>query len=152
MTTTFKLFCKCILLVVLLLPVSGMAADKKDGPKKPVIAAESQEKADDYDLDPTKWGIQNNCIHTNRIRKMTFVDQQTALITISRKKTILMTLDRRCPGVDRSGVSYESRNGMLCARFDHIVSLDTKISCRIKSFEPYLLPEGDGADDFSSDQ
>ena len=103
----------------------------------------------DYDVNPREWGIFNNCIRTNRIHKISFIDQQSALIRVRGKKFILMTLSRPCHGVKRNAISYESRNGVLCARFDSIKVLDDfqdisrGISCQIKSFEPYLLPLGE---------
>ena len=103
--------------------------------------AEESPLPDDYHLDPKKWGIQNGCINTNRIRSMNFVSDQTAVLKMSGKKYILMTLTRPCHGVRRRGISYETRTGKLCERFDRITSLETKISCQIKSFEPYLLPK-----------
>ncbi|UTW46173.1 hypothetical protein KFE80_04560 [bacterium SCSIO 12696] len=106
-----------------------------------VMASEVDELPSDYDLDPKKWGINSGCIRTNRIRSMNFVSDQSAVLKVSGKKYILMTLSRPCRGVQRRGVSYESRTGRLCARFDRIVSLETGISCQIKSFDPYLLPD-----------
>ncbi|MCV6603779.1 MAG: DUF6491 family protein [Porticoccaceae bacterium] len=106
-----------------------------------LVAAEESTRPDDYNLDPKKWGIHNGCINTNRIRSMNFVSDQSAVLKISGKKYILMTLSRPCRGVRRRGISYETRTGKLCARFDRITSLETGISCQIKSFEPYLLPE-----------
>ncbi|MDM3870303.1 DUF6491 family protein [Porticoccus sp. W117] len=103
--------------------------------------AEQEPLPDDYDLDPKKWGIHSGCINTNRIRSMNFVDDQSAILKISGKKYILMTLARPCRGVRRRGISYETRTGKLCERFDRITSLETGASCQIKSFEPYLLPE-----------
>ncbi|MGS2724073.1 DUF6491 family protein [Porticoccus sp. GXU_MW_L64] len=103
--------------------------------------AEEQSLPDDYHLDPKKWGIHNGCISTNRIRSMNFVSDQSAVLKIAGKKYILMTLTRPCHGVQRRGISYETRTGKLCARFDRITSMETGLSCQIKSFEPYLLPE-----------
>ena len=151
MAKAFKFFFGSMLLVMWL-PTTAFTteAKKKEQHKEKaekVVDKSPQQHADDYDLDPKKWGIQNGCIHTNRIRKMTFVDNQSAIIKISNKKFILMTLTRPCPGVKNRGVSYQSRNGMLCERHDYIKSLDTGFNCQIKSFEPYVVLE-DEADEF----
>jgi len=98
------------------------------------------------DIDPKEWGIHNNCIRTNRIKSIKFIDETAALIEISRDKTIMMRLKRRCPGAKRHGISYKTRTGTLCARMDFITALQTQFTCQIESFEPYLMLDVPSAD------
>ncbi len=92
----------------------------------------------DEDLDPAEWGIHNGCIRTSRIKSLRFIDETSALIEISNNKTIMMKLKQRCPGVKNHGISYKTQTGTLCARMDFVTSLQTRFSCQIESFEPYL--------------
>ena len=112
----------------------------------PVLLAAEQPPAVDDDVDPKDWGIQNNCIRTNRINSIKFIDEQVALIEIPHNKIIKMTLKRRCPGVKDYGISYKTRTGSLCARMDFITSLHTQFNCQIESFEPYLMLDESAAE------
>ena len=88
------------------------------------------------------WKVRNGCLPANRIKRIKFVDDKTALITLFGKKTAILRLQTECPGIKRSGyVSYRS-NSRLCARFDRLsVMGGSGYSCRIASIEPFVALE-----------
>lgn len=100
--------------------------------------------AEDAPPDPRAWGIQGQCIDSHRMRNIRFRDDQSAIIEITGGKQILMTLERRCPGIRRRGFLHETRINKLCTS-DVLRVMDTGASCLIKDFSPYLA-ESDKAD------
>ncbi len=88
------------------------------------------------------WKVRNGCLSANRIKRIKFVDDQTALVTMFGKKTAILRLQTECPGIKRSGyVSYRS-GSRLCARFDRLSVLGgSGYSCRIASIEPFVALE-----------
>jgi len=88
------------------------------------------------------WKVRNGCLPANRIKRINFIDDKTALVTMFGKKTAILRLQTECPGIKRSGyVSYRS-NSRLCARFDRLsVMGGSGYSCRIASIEPFVALE-----------
>ena len=95
------------------------------------------------DVNPAAWNIRNGCVPLNRIKRIKFVDDQTALLSIrnrdSGKKKIILKLKRRCPGIKRNGYIHHAGGLKLCAGFDRFSVLGSSgYSCRIGSLEPYV--------------
>ena len=95
------------------------------------------------------WKVRNGCLSSNRIKRVKFIDDKTALVTMFGKKTAILRLERECPGIKRSGyMSYRS-GGRLCAKFDRLsVMGGSGYSCRIASIEAFVeleepVPEKD---------
>ena len=90
------------------------------------------------DLNPADWGIRNDCISLLRVKKIRFVDDQSAVIELKGKKKALLRLRRECPGIKREGFIHRSHGRQLCARFDQFEVIDRGIPCSIESIEPYV--------------
>ena len=95
------------------------------------------------------WKVRNGCLSSNRIKRVKFIDDKTALVTMFGKKTAILRLERECPGIKRSGyMSYRS-GGRLCAKFDRLSMMGgSGYSCRIASIEAFVeleepVPEKD---------
>jgi hypothetical protein len=101
-----------------------------------------QLKAIDQQAGSAGWKVRNGCLPANRIKRINFIDDKTALVTMFGKKTAILRLQTECPGIKRSGyVSYRS-NSRLCARFDRLsVMGGSGYSCRIASIEPFVTLE-----------
>ncbi len=115
----------------------------------PAIATESAEKslsdqikAIDQEAGSAGWKVRNGCVSSSRIKRIKFIDDKTALVTMYGKKTAILRLQTECPGIKRSGyVSYRS-GSRLCARFDRLsVMGGSGYSCRIASIEPFVALE-----------
>ena len=89
-------------------------------------------------IDPKKWGIRNGCINSSRIKKIRFLDDQTAMLSLRGKKKAVMRLETVCPGIKRSGFSRVKDSVRLCIRFDRFIVLGGSSSCRVGSIEPYV--------------
>ena len=95
------------------------------------------------------WKVRNGCLSSNRIKRIKFVDDKTALITMFGKKTAILRLKTECPGIKRSGYTSVRSSGRLCAKFDRLSVLGgSGYSCRIASIEPFVeleqpVPEKD---------
>ena len=91
-------------------------------------------------IDPKKWGIRNGCINSSRIKKIRFLDDQTAMLSLRGKKKALMRLETVCPGIKRSGFYRVKDRARLCGGLDRFSVLGGSISCRVGSIDPYLEP------------
>ena len=54
------------------------------------------------------WGIRKGCIASSRIRKIKFLDDQTAMLTLRGKKKAILRLGSACPGIKRNGYARTS--------------------------------------------
>ena len=101
-----------------------------------------QLKAIDQQAGSAGWKVRNGCLPASRIKRINFIDDKTALLTMFGKKTAILRLQTECSGIKRSGyVSYRS-NTRLCARFDRLsVMGGSGYSCRIASIEPFVALE-----------
>jgi len=97
-----------------------------------------QVKAIDETVDPEVWKIHNGCITMRRVKRIRFVDDQTALVSLRGKKTAILRLQRACPGIKRSGFIQYNAGPRLCARFDRLSVMGSGYSCRIASIEPFI--------------
>ena len=139
------------LLLSLVLISSASYSDEATGPSTSVhappdavgkVSLADQVKAMDKKAGAAGWKVRNGCLPANRIKRIKFIDDQTALISMFGKKTAILRLQTECPGIKRSGyVTYRS-NSRLCARFDRLSVLGgSGYSCRIASIEPFVALE-----------
>jgi hypothetical protein len=89
-------------------------------------------------IDPKKWGIRNGCINSSRIKKIRFLDDQTAMLSLRGKKKALMRLEIVCPGIKRSGFYRAKDRARLFEGLDRFSVLGGSISCRVGSIDPCL--------------
>ena len=120
--------------------ISGSASAPASADAKQSLS--EQIKAIDQEAGTAGWKVRNGCLPANRIKRIKFIDDQTALITLFGKKTAILRLQSECPGIKRSGyVTYRS-NSRLCARFHRLsVMGGSGYSCRIASIEPFVALE-----------
>lgn len=103
----------------------------------PASDSVTEEAPTEYDRRELRaWGIVNNCIESHRIRNIRFRDDETAIVRISGGKRILMTLERRCPGIRSRGFLHQTRINRLCAS-DALRVIDTGSVCMIRDFTPF---------------
>jgi hypothetical protein len=84
------------------------------------------------------WGIRKGCIASSRIRKIKFLDDQTAMLTLRGKKKAILRLGSACPGIKRNGYARINDGIQLCKRFDSFSVLGGTFSCRVASIDPYV--------------
>tara|TARA_B110000902_G_scaffold182823_1_gene207041 strand:+ start:242 stop:718 length:477 start_codon:yes stop_codon:yes gene_type:complete len=84
------------------------------------------------------WGIRKGCIASSRIRKIKFLDDQTAMLTLRGKKKAILRLGSACPGIKRNGYARINDGIQLCKRFDSFSVLGGSFSCRVASIDPYV--------------
>ena len=119
-------------------------------PTKELLRAESQlnngvmEKLLSIkDAKHSDFGIKNNCINTNRIRSLKFVDDQMAHLDVGRGRQVVLYLSDKCPGIKVRGFILRTRANRLCSRFDSFEVIDTGMRCRIQSLEPHITLDAD---------
>lgn len=100
-------------------------------------------KSLEEEVNPAAWNIRNGCVPLNRIKRIKFMDDQTALMSVrnrdSGKKKIILKLKRECPGIKRNGYIHYASGLKLCAGFDRFSVMGSSgFSCRIASLEPYV--------------
>ena len=94
-------------------------------------------KAIDSD-EHSKWGIGTACIAINRIRSISFLDDQIAIVSLRGKKQLVLKLRKECRGISKTGFSYKARGGQLCPRFDRLTQAQSRMTCEIESIDPYF--------------
>lgn len=92
-------------------------------------------------VDGRDWGIRNGCISLNRIRKINFVDDQSAVVTLGRGKEVILRLRQACRGIRSEAFIYRTRGHQLCERFDSLRLVSSERDCFIQSIEPYVKIE-----------
>ena len=101
-----------------------------------------QIKSIDEQVNPAAWNIRNGCVVLKRIKRIKFVDDQTALMSMRGKNKgrnkIVLKLRRECPGIKRNGYVHRTSGLRLCAGFDRFSVMGSSFSCRIESLEPYV--------------
>jgi hypothetical protein len=89
-------------------------------------------------VNPKKYNIRNGCINTGRIKRIKFLDDRTAMISMFDKKKAIMRLSSNCPGIKRRGFAQISVGRRLCTKSSSFTVLGNTFSCRIGSIEPYI--------------
>jgi hypothetical protein len=121
---------------------TGSFSEQLTDAQVPVAGKESlanQLAAIDENNHSAGWKIRGGCLSANRIKRIKFIDDQTALVTMFGKKTAILRLQKECPGIKRSGYVTYRNSSKLCARFDRLsVMGGSGYSCRIASIEPFV--------------
>ena len=89
-------------------------------------------------ITPSQWGVRSGCISVNKIRSISFLDDQLAIISLRGEKQLLLKLRTQCGGISKHGYSYRTRSGQLCPRFDRLTQVQSGIKCEIESIQPYI--------------
>lgn len=97
-------------------------------------------------VNPAAWNIRGGCVPLKRIKRIQFLDDQTALMSMRNRnpdrKKIILKLRRECPGIKRNGYIHRTAGLRLCAGFDRFVVMGSSgYACRIESLEPYVSIE-----------
>ena len=108
-----------------------------------VASLTDQLKSIEDDVNPAAWNIRNGCVTLRRIKRIKFLDDQTALLSMrSRnpdKRQIILKLRHECPGIRRNGYIHQTSGMRLCAGFDRFTVMGSSgYSCRVESIEPYI--------------
>lgn len=132
---------------IALLVFSGSVYSEEDENKKGANSSDSlslaeQVKNIDVQVDPAAWNIRNGCVVLRRIKRIKFVDDQTALMSMHGKNQgrnkIILRLRRECPGIRNNGFVHRTTGLRLCAGFDRFSTMGSGFSCRVESLEPYI--------------
>jgi hypothetical protein len=123
--------------------VYGEQVDTKKAGVPKVNSLTDQLKSIDDDVNPAAWNIRNGCVTLKRIKRIKFIDDQTALMSMRNRnpdrKKIILKLRRECPGIKRNGYIHQTNGLRLCAGFDRFVVMGSSgYTCRIASLEPYV--------------
>ena len=95
------------------------------------------------EIDPAAWNIRNGCVTLRRVKRIKFLDDQTALMSMRNRnpdrKKIILKLRRECPGIKRNGFIHRASGQRLCVGFDRFIVMGSSgFSCRVESLEPYI--------------
>lgn len=133
-----------ILTAVVLASISyGEQVDVNKASAPQVASLTDQLKAIEDEVNPAAWNIRGGCVTLNRVKRIKFLDDQTALMSMRNRnpdrKKIILKLRRECPGIKRNGYIHRTSGLRLCAGFDRFVVMGSSgYSCRIESLEPYV--------------
>ena len=89
-------------------------------------------------VNPKEWGIRKGCISSSHVKKIKFLDDQTAMLTLRGKKKAILRLGSACPGIKRNGYARINDGIKLCKKFDSFSVLGGTFSCRVASIDPYV--------------
>ena len=89
-------------------------------------------------IKPSQWGVRSGCISVNKIRSISFLDDQLAIVNLRGKKQLILRLRNECRGIANKGFSYKVKSGQLCPRFDRLTQVQSGMKCEIASIEPYV--------------
>jgi len=138
-----------LLSTLVLISSASFSEDTADASAAAKQSLTDQLAAIDQKASTVGWKVRNGCLPANRIKRIKFVDDKTALVTMFGKKTAILRLERVCPGIKRSGYTSIRSSNRLCAKFDRLsVMGGSGYSCRIASIEPFIeleepVPEKD---------
>ena len=85
-----------------------------------------------------KWSIRGGCINSSRIKRIKFLDDRTALLSLVGKKKAVLRLASNCPGIKRHGFSHASDGQRICTRYSRFSVLGGSYACKVASIDPYL--------------
>jgi len=89
-------------------------------------------------VDYRKWSIRSGCISSTRVKRIKFIDDRTALLSLLGKKKAVLRLETSCPGIKRHGFSYASDGQRLCTRHTRFSVLGGVYACKVASISPYM--------------
>lgn len=97
------------------------------------------EEAPDYqevDANLESWGIHNNCIDLQRIKRIDVRSDEVVFLELSGGKKVMMNFKNSCRGLKYNGYIHSTRTNDLCAKFDTIHVINRGTTCVIESFVP----------------
>ena len=127
-------------------PAYSENSDQGQANSAQIVSLTDQLRAIEDEVNPAAWNIRNGCVTLSRIKRIKFLDDQTAVMSIRNRnpdrKKIILKLRRQCPGIKRNGYIHQTNGLRLCAGFDRFVVMGSSgYSCRIASLEPYISIE-----------
>jgi len=140
-----------VTITLFLSPVYSEQLDQSKASEPEVLSLTEQLKNIEDEVNPAAWNIRNDCVTLSRIKRIKFLDDQTALMSMRNRnpdrKKIILKLRRECPGIKRNGYIHQTNGLRLCAGFDRFVVMGSSgYSCRIASLEPYISIEEPASD------
>jgi len=89
-------------------------------------------------VNPRKWRIRSGCINSNHVRRIRFLEDRPAILSLLGKKKAVLTLASRCPGISKRGFSYVSDGKRLCTKHTRFTVLGGTYACKVGSIDPYV--------------
>ena len=89
-------------------------------------------------IDEKKWGIHKGCLDLSRIKKISFIDDQSAIISLGGKKKAILRLGSVCTGIKSHGFMLIRNDAKVCERFTQFQVLGGMSSCRVAAIDPYV--------------
>ena len=90
-------------------------------------------------IDEKKWGIHKGCLDLSRIKKISFIDDQSAIISLGGKKKASLRLGSVCTGIKSHGYMLIRNNAKVCERFTRFKALVGGMSsCIVAAIDPYV--------------
>ncbi|MDG1164703.1 MAG: hypothetical protein P8N61_04965 [Porticoccaceae bacterium] len=90
-------------------------------------------------IDEKKWGIHKGCLDLSRIKKISFIDDQSAIISLGGKKKAILRLGSVCTGIKSHGFMLIRNNAKVCERFTRFKALVGGMSsCIVAAIDPYV--------------
>lgn len=114
--------------------ISESISDSSGQPKLSVVERMRAITPVDY----RKWSIRSGCISSTRVKRIKFIDDRTALLSLLGKKKAVLRLETSCPGIKRHGFSYASDGQRLCTRHTRFSVLGGAYACKVASISPYM--------------
>lgn len=119
------------------------------GPQFSVLAEEPVPELAEHvrpapEADLSDWGIYHGCISNNRIRDISVLDTNTAILELVNGKKVAMRFMGSCRGIKQYGFVYTARNNQFCAMTHSVRVMETGTHCQVESLEPYTEPEPSG--------
>lgn len=89
-------------------------------------------------IDERKWGIRKGCLNSSRIKKIRFIDDQSAIVSLRGKKKAILRLGSVCTGIKSHGFMLIRNDAKVCERFTQFQVLGGMSSCRVAAIDPYV--------------
>jgi hypothetical protein len=89
-------------------------------------------------VDEKKWGIRKGCLNSSRIKKIRFIDDQSAIVSLRGKKKAILRLGSVCVGIKSRGFMLIRNDAKVCERFSRFQVLGGMSSCRVAAIDPYV--------------
>jgi hypothetical protein len=89
-------------------------------------------------IDERQWGIRKGCLNASRIKKIKFIDDQSAIVSLRGKKKAILRLRSVCTGIKSQGYMLIRNEAKVCERFSQFQVLGGMSSCRVAAIDPYV--------------
>lgn len=102
---------------------------------KPAQAKEARDY-EEAEASLESWGIHNNCINLQQIKRVNVRSDEVVFIELSGGRKVMMNFKNTCRGLKYNGYIHSTRTNNLCAKFDTIRVINRGTTCMIESFIP----------------